>query len=528
MGNETKFKQNLKLRRRENDFDSLSNDSRSSLSSASTRKKHKLVSSLISLDKGEAMNNGRVQKNVKIGLCKNRQLHFEKGKRKRIERTSKNTLPDLKKDSSREKDTETSGDEFAAVNDVKFFMRSLLEDLKVVRENLFEWMKEEMQKLVVDDADIQREKREFRHKKRSVQVEDQGNFENIGLHDQYNFKEEKNQVHRQKSVRKNNLVQHQNSFMEDVPMQHQNKLQGARVQHPKDFKEFTHVQAQNNFEEQTSSDGSSERTTESNEDSGFDNCYQTLEDLEDYAQPARGESLSWPANHSTQMHHQKNFLSGRKSEGCNGETLVNFVEGKKMPISSALEALEHRGTYDQEIESITSSLKENGDDLGVSIESNITFHPSIKADSSMRLMLPTALTGQPCLESHRLGISSDNYIQPSGNRRIINFGGADRHGYISGVQTGEPKRSFARLCFGNVGSFVQKSTPNSIIGTDFPVSLSQGIDTGFNTPRNEYIIDRERNNISSLKMDVGAMNYSGGSYDLSENHVANKVYQPFK
>lgn len=502
MGNETKFEQHLKFRRGENGFDYPGHELKLSSSSFRAHRKHKLVSSLISADKGEAIN--------KCGVRKN-------DKRELTGRTRKNTVT-----SNRKKSTKTSRDgSAAAIDDVKLFMESLLEDLKVGRENLFVRMKEEMRKLMADDADIHSGKKEIGNGRKSVQfqVDDVDNFEeNIELHDQSDF-DENNQFHHQKGVRKTNLVQHQNSFEEEIAMQHQNnlKVQNAKVRNMKDFKENVYVQAQNNLKSeirtQTSSDGSLMRSVESNEESGLDNYYQTLEDLDVYAQATRGESLAlqvrpnaqyYPANHSAQMHHQKNFLSGRKSENRNDGTLVNLMEGKRTPNPYLHQVLEYQGTYDQEVESITSSLKEKGED---------------QVASAMDLTVPTALTGQHCLENHTLDIFSCNFIQPTvaGNRKGINFGGENHCGYFSGVQMEEPKRSFVRLCSGNVGSFVQRSTPNSIIGNEFPASLHQGMDTGFLIPRNQFIFDRERNNVSGLKMDGGAMNFSGGIYDLSEH-----------
>ncbi|PON62887.1 hypothetical protein PanWU01x14_135630 [Parasponia andersonii] len=506
-----KLKNRWEFKKREYGFDYPSKESKSSPCREPTRKKHKLVSSLISVKKDEAFSKCRVRQNGEIGPCTESEPKLEKGKREHTKRSENDSLTnnDLKRDSNRnlsgEKSTETTADKFVALDDVNLLMVSLLEDLKVTRENLFTWMKEEMQKLDADDSTPPPERKECDYIGGKVEVHNQKSFEEKSdVHNQNNF-QENIQASQKKSVKGNNLLlQHQDSFKETLHKQHQNN-----------FEESLQVEDQNYFKpdkrDQTRFDGLLERSATSNEESGFGNCYETLEDLDDYAESSRHttstekdrkESLalhvkpnnqSFHANHGELMQHQKKFPSVIISENCNGGALESCVEGKSLSDHNCHQQLEYQ------IESIMSSPKKKEENFGLSVESNATPHLSSQVSSSMYLMLPTVLSGQSCFDNHRFEISSSNYIQPTitGNRIGKILEGANHPRKFSGLQHEEGSRNFATL--------------NS--------------DTGFSLPRNQLSFENqtwEEANVSSFKVDGGASSFSGRSYALAEHYVAKK------
>lgn len=549
MGNGTKLKHQWEIKKRENGFDSPSKESNSSQSPEPIQKKHKLVSSLILLKKDEAIDRHSIEQSGEIGLCSASQTKLEKGKRKPTERSKRDSLTnnDLKRGPNRnlseERSTETTANELVAIDDVKLLMESLLEDLKVKRENLFTWLKEEMQKMLADDIKPQLERKECSYREEKVQVHNQEIFEEEIEHNQNNI-QENIQVCQKKIVKENNLVQDQNYSKENFHIQQHNKFPGTRLHLHDNFKDNIEVQFKPDMRDQNSNAGSLERSLESNEESDFDNCYETLEDLDDFGdsrdhisvEKDRKESLalnvkpniqSCPANHSDQMQHRKKNPSATTSENCNGGALESYVEGKRLTDPNCHQGLKYQVDYDQEIEFIRSSPEKKGENFGLSLESNTATRLLNQVASSMYLKLPNEFSGQPCFDNHRLEISSCNCIQPivTGSRIGKSLEGANNQGKFAGLQHEERNRSFARLNSGNVVPFIQGGISNSVIGTGFPNSLSQNIDTGFSLPRNQFSFEnqtQEKTNISGFKVDGGALSFSGGSYALSEHYVANK------
>ncbi|KAL5552057.1 hypothetical protein UlMin_002233 [Ulmus minor] len=508
-----KFQQQWEFRKREDDLDSLDYESKSSSSSEPTHKKHKLVSSLISAENNEAISNSRDQQSGEFSFRTVIQSKFKKRKKVDSERSQKGSSEkiDLKRDSygkfTGKKNTKTSVDELVALDDVKFLMASVLEDLKAKRECLFTWMKEEMRKLVKDDTD-------------SHQVYNQDSFE------------KRTRVH--SNFREKIVVQHRISSGENFQMQHHNKFQSGKLQHQSNLKENVAVQHQNNFESCTRAPncdgGSSEKSIKSNEDSCLDNCYQTLEDLEDYGKTTRhlisseddGEMLALLVKPNIQMKNQEKFHVG---------SLDSSVEGKRKIGSNSSKGLEHRIDYDQEIESKTSYRNEKREGSRLSFESNVTSHPSSQLTSSTQLMLPTK---QASFENQRLDFSSCNYVQPTvtENRIGMSSGQANpmldlsaHFGYFSGMHQEERNKGFSRLFPGNVSCLYPTSTPTLVIGTGFPVSLHQGTNNSLNIPSQLTLENQtqQRINFSGLKMDGGAISYTGGSYAFSEQYLANKL-----
>ncbi|XP_062074339.1 uncharacterized protein LOC133778429 [Humulus lupulus] len=515
MGNGRKLKNQWEFKKRENEFDSPCNEYNSSQSQEPTPKKIKLVSSLISHKKDESIRKGRVQQDGGIGLCIGIQPKLEGEKKGHTERSKKDSS--LTSNDSGEKSTETTADELFALDDLKLLMESLLEDLKVTRENLFTWMKEEMQKLLAHE-EISEEK--------------------IGLHNENSF-QENIQVCPKKSVKETILVQGENNLKENFHLNHHNKFPGTKLQHQSNLRENILAKDKSYFKprlrDENSNNRSSERSIESEGESSFDNCYETLEDLDDYAESSRHrisstdkgrkESLTLHVKSDIQSCHANYSDQITTYENCNGGALESYVEEKKLHDQNSHQALEFQVDYDFEMESITAPPKKKGHFGLLSVESSTTSHLSNQAACSMSSMVPSV---QPCLNSHRLEISSCSYVQPidTGNRNGQSLEGANHEGKASSLLHEERNRSFTRLNTGNVGSFIQGSVSNAIIGTGLTDSQCPGIVTGLSLPRNRFSFEnqiREKTNISGLKLDGGALSFSGGrSYPVSEHYAANK------
>ncbi|KAK9265358.1 hypothetical protein L1049_003508 [Liquidambar formosana] len=182
MAQELKFQQRWDFRRRDSDLDSSSDDSKSSSSDEPAFKKHKLVSSLDSPENDETSDTPRFQQNGKDDAGTGGHSNSGKAKKKKIGSSKKDSL--VKNAMEREpfrkvsrKKSKTRAYEPASLNDTKIFMESLLEELKVTRENLFIQMREEMQKLIADDTITQAARREGSCGQGAVQVQHQSNFE---------------------------------------------------------------------------------------------------------------------------------------------------------------------------------------------------------------------------------------------------------------------------------------------------------------------------------------------------------------
>uniref|UniRef100_A0A6N2K3P3 Uncharacterized protein n=1 Tax=Salix viminalis TaxID=40686 RepID=A0A6N2K3P3_SALVM len=140
----------------------------------------------------------------------------ENGRRRRKSKRDDSAHPNEIKKGPRQGDprkkSKTIADEHAVFYDLNKYMNFLLEDLKVSRENLLKWMREEMQKSVAEETVPELEKRSFRVEK--VHLQNQTNFE------------------------QNSEIQLQNIFEKNIPAQHRNNIQG-----------YGQLQAHNEFEE---------------------------------------------------------------------------------------------------------------------------------------------------------------------------------------------------------------------------------------------------------------------------------------
>ena len=92
MGEELKFQQRWEFRRGDTEFDSSSEESKSSSSSQPVLKKHKLVSSFISDEHNEAMDTNRVQQKGKRIPGNGGQIKIGKAKKKAARRSRKENI----------------------------------------------------------------------------------------------------------------------------------------------------------------------------------------------------------------------------------------------------------------------------------------------------------------------------------------------------------------------------------------------------------------------------------------------------
>ena len=180
---ELEFQQRWEFRRNEdNDLDSSCGDSKSS--NGPLLKKHKLVSSLISVGYDET---SRLKQQDNDNPGTGGPINIGKAKKRKTRNISSNLQNSkMKRDSPEEVDLwkgETSANDPAPLDDLKNFMDSLLKDLKVTRVNLLKWMMEEMQKLVADDATPEPKRRKRGHREEKVQL--QQTEKSMKVQDQY-------------------------------------------------------------------------------------------------------------------------------------------------------------------------------------------------------------------------------------------------------------------------------------------------------------------------------------------------------
>lgn len=552
MSNEMEFRQQWEFRT-EHVSKSSSDESKSSSSSEPAHKKHKLVSSLILLENEEAVNDCSLQQNGEH----NHQIPTKssKGRKVRVRKMDTLTVKDFKRNSNkrvgREKGKACGCED--ALDDLRIFMKSLLEDLEVTREDLFTWMKEEMQKLESYNTDMQPGMREGSSSDvgKSDQVHDDENLEaeegmqvdlqndfgeNIHVQHQNNS-EEKLLIHNQNCLKVDYFLRHQNSIKDSLFVEDREKLEeSSKVKHRNNFEENMQLEYQNNFEFSMTA-WSLEGSIESNEETaGFDNRYQTLEELADYGQEPmekyRGEKLASPIkpnnqspaiNHDGLLQDQKSSsLSGKISQDCNGGSLENFGKGKRINDFNCYQVFKR---HDQEIESTKREQKER---LGLSAESNSSSHSPNQIVSSMCASLPTVLS-DPQYGNQGGDVFSHDYIQSTvaENRIGMNSSGGNLmpdsspcYGHFSGTQQEDRKKIFGPKYSGNVGLIDEKSTFTSTIGTGFPILFHEGTESGFGIPSQISFenVTRVKNNTLCLTMDRGAIRFLEESYALSEHY----------
>ncbi|GAV83872.1 hypothetical protein CFOL_v3_27317 [Cephalotus follicularis] len=561
MGDELEFHQRWEFRRGDDDFDSSNDDSRSGSSVELVLRKHTLVSNLIALGNDETNDNSRLQQvdnynpsigdSVKSGKVKRR--HF---KSKKDDLANKEKKRDSHEEGNRKK-SKTSVYDPAALDDVKNFVESLLEDLKCKRENMLTWLREEMVKLESDNTSPWPEARDGNTGEQKVQSQHQKTFEHsIQEQPQHTLLQHRG------NLKENILVQHQNNFERNVCVE-----QNVQVQHQKDIETSVHVQNQSKLERnnythhtknfnpgmraQNCNGGPLERLVKSNKAADSSTYYQPVgaqvsdgqvtgavtvtekENGERLALSTKSNLQYSSSEQNAQESHQKSVVLGIRAQNCSGGTSERYAKGKKTANSKhRRQEPEGQVDYGQASKSMPSTAKSKGGSFGSLFQPELTSNPSCQVASSMYSKLPSVLT-EPIITNHRLDNPSFNHIQPRihGNDTSVNPGRAcqminasDHYGYLSGIQPEVKIRSFAQVVSRNRSSF--ENIPNSSSGSGFQFPLHHGMDAGFSIPSQVSLenLPRENKNTLGLRMNGGAIRFSGGSYNLSDHHVANNLH----
>lgn len=136
------FQQIWEFRRGDDDIDSSSGDSKSSSTGEPVLTKHKIVSNLISPENDEISDTSGYHQNDQLEPGEG--AYFETGKVSykgvRSRRKRRGTKSDTKTGSMKEgsnKKRKCSTQDRVSLDDLKIFTESLLQDLKVERENIF-------------------------------------------------------------------------------------------------------------------------------------------------------------------------------------------------------------------------------------------------------------------------------------------------------------------------------------------------------------------------------------------------------
>ncbi|KAA8522417.1 hypothetical protein F0562_013222 [Nyssa sinensis] len=400
MSQDWKFQQRWEFRRRDDNFDSSSDDSKSSSGGEPVLKKHKLVSNLILPKIDETSERPESQQEDQFESNTGGHFEFGKANKMHIGLSKKNNTVKRKRGSFKDtnkKKKKCITHEPVSLDKFKIFVASILEELKVAREKMFTTMREEMKKLVAVETGSRPTRKEGSCAQNVV------------------------------------LLQHQISI---------------------------------------------------------EPCKKT---------------------NSNSSSFEKSVKSNRKADS-----------------NKCCEVLEERDTHEQAVGAITLNEKVEGERLRFSVRKpNCSSNTPDQVVSSAYLTLPTVQSKQ----NHYPDSSLCNYIQPgpAGNTTDVSSERANlmidvsaQRGYLSCIQQEDQFESFAQMGSKNMGCFDQHITQASSMGTGFPIPLHRGLDNGFNIPR--QILQEnssEDNNVLGLRLNGGAMRFSGGSYALSEHSAAN-------
>ncbi|XP_022754091.1 uncharacterized protein LOC111302441 [Durio zibethinus] len=540
---ELEFQQRWEFRRNEdNDIDSSCDDSKSS--SGPLLKKHKLVSSLISSGDDET---SRLKRKSNENPGRGNLMNIGKGKKQKTRNiSSKLRNSKMKKDSPEEVDLEKGETRSAydpdPLDDLKNFMDSLLQDLKVTRENLFKWMIEEMQKLVADGTTPEPKRRKSGHKGEKVQLQQIKKSKEV--QDQHEkTHNESMQFQHPNNSEKSIQVQHQTNFQETVLAQHHSNFQeNVKLQVQLEEEENIDRQHQNNFRygmrTQNCNNRSSVRFPKCINAADSTDYFNALGNRVDSGQGTEliTSSKSVKPNLQTscddqnvQVQSHKSFVLAREIPESNAGSLKRSVKlNTTVYLSDIYQVPEDQGGHGQAMRTVESGT--NREKLGSSVVQNFLSSSSVQAPSSMYLTLPTVLT-EPIVANHGLDASMCNNILPrvAEKRRGFNSERVNQmlepssfQGSFPVIPPEERIRSFALMGFRNMGCN-QSNTPTAGIETGFPVPLHQGIDGGLSIPRqvNQQYLSQETSKPLGLRMNGGAIMFSGGSYNLPEHTAAN-------
>ncbi|KAL2543474.1 uncharacterized protein Fot_12707 [Forsythia ovata] len=153
MNHDEKFQQIWEFRRREDDIDSSSDDSKSNSSREPVHKKHKLVSDIVLPENDEVSDTPRSQWNSMLHT--NSGIHSQNAegiKKRTTTYRKKNVVQNKTRRCSIKEKKKGNGnlrsEEMVMLDDFKNFTDSLIDELKVAREKIFAQMRDEMRKLL--------------------------------------------------------------------------------------------------------------------------------------------------------------------------------------------------------------------------------------------------------------------------------------------------------------------------------------------------------------------------------------------
>ncbi|TXG50529.1 hypothetical protein EZV62_023053 [Acer yangbiense] len=525
---ELKFQQRWEFRRKEDELDSSSDELKSSSNGEPILKKNNLVPGLmISLDNDETSDPNKLEQNI-ISYNPDFEAQTEIAQAKKEKKTKRrrknNVAKSVKKRDSGEvvvnrkkKKSKTSAyDNTAAMDNVKNFADSLLEGLKNTRENLFVKMRADMKKLVADIAP----------KRRRRKGTPGGKKLQLQQHDQNNNLEENIQA---QDVNNNNNgaiveVQQKNGFEEDSQVQQQQNQDNTQVHHQGKFKSSTRARKSNGGGSTTMGRFAKGKKAA---DDGQENGLYTPTEKE------KGESVtlnvnsnvqSGSSNQNAQFRQPKSVVLAIRAQNSKDKSSEKSAKGKKVSDSN-----KRSGFSQQAIGSMASTEKDTAEGLRLSAEQSFSPISSNQvASSSMYLTLPTVLaaaattttTTTPHDSNNRLETSLCNYIQPRRNQMLDP---STHYGYLTSIQqqlADERNGSFAQLGSRITTCFDQNNTiPTS--NTGIPLH-HQSMDGGYIIP-NQYCLQNlprgdNINNALGLRMNGGAITFSGGGYTLSSDH----------
>lgn len=553
MREELKFHQRWEFRRGDSDFDSSTDNSKSSLGGGSASNKRKLVSSLVLVDNGETCEASKFQQNGNNDSCISGQFELgkaEKGKRRRSK--NDNLAHNEKKRGSRNRKEvspnkgKTTTNECSALDDLKNYMNSLLGELKVTRKDLLLWMRKELEKLVAEEKASESERNEG-----SFHLQHQNNSE------------DNERVQYQSLLGKNIQVQQPNSFEDYVQGNEQSKfeenvtnMENTDVQQPqKNFKENNPLARQKRIRSrpgsQNSNGGCFKKSGNNKKSLDSNNHIPALGDKVDYSQAIvlvtptekngedrlalsdKSKPKARPSDQNLQAQQQKSVVLAIRAQNCSTGSPVKNAKGKKAASSnSTCQAADKQIDYSQAIESIPLAERDKGERSGLYVEPKFSSDSFNQVASSMYLTLPSVLA-KPHIANHRPDTSSFSYMQPriaqnqagiSSERSNLILGSTSHLGYFQGMQPEERSRysHYAQMNPRDINFFNQNNSTTSIVGSGFSVPL-QAVSGGFIIP-NQFDLEnlpRENNNTLGLTMNEGAIRFSGGGYSLPDPYIAN-------
>ncbi|XP_050229546.1 uncharacterized protein LOC126678694 [Mercurialis annua] len=485
LGEELRFQQRWDFRRGDSDFDTSSYDSRSSLGGEQADIRSRLA--LVPVQNDETRDTTKFQQKGKSDPGVSVQTELGKAEKGKRGRKGKNVNSEQKRGVRKVADRKKGMsiiDENAALNDLKNYMNSLLEEVKVTRTNLLSWMKEEMEKLMEEEE-------------KACETEKKRHEDRI--------------KHQNKSQDSQAYVQHQSLFGQNIPLQHQNNLE----LHQPENKSRKNIRAQRGRRTGASTTARSKKLDKVDYSQAIVILTQSEDDREQKSVLSdKRNSKSGPSNPKTP---EKSIVLGIKAQNSSNGSPVKSARGKRVASSD---------NHCQVIGSIASGLTT---DLNFSSES---FN---QMPSSMYLTLPTVLS-HPYTTNHTSESSntrSFSYVQPriyqnQAERSNPTTGSSNYLGYYQSLlQPEERSRHFAQIA-SDTSFFNHNSTStSSLIGHGFTVPL-QAVNGGFNIPRQFDLesIPRENSNILGLPMNGGgAIRFSAGDYySLPESYVANNLH----